>query len=196
MWPVLMLVIAATMTGLARRWTGRFAPAAIAPFVVLLAYHGLRVAADRHVFDLGRGERRYIDVGRFVASHTEPDAVMLSLQHSGSLRLYGGRLTLRYDIVDPLWLDRVLDHLQSIGRHPYFVLDGREVDAFRQRFGGASRSGALDWLPIATLGPVVSVYDPMARTQEPPLAIASTRGARLWWRCEPPQSWPPVLRMK
>jgi hypothetical protein len=196
MWPVLMLLTAVVLDALVHRWGGRFSPVAIGALVVLLAYHGVHLAAERGVFDLGRGERRYIDVGRFVASHTEPDAVMLSLQHSGSLRLYGGRLTLRYAVLDPLWLDRTVGHLQSIGRHPYFVLDGDEVEAFRRRFGAANRSGALDWPPLATLGAVVSIYDPIARAQEPPLAIASTRGARGWWICDPPQSWPPLLRMK
>jgi hypothetical protein len=169
---------------------------AMAAIAALLAWHGVDVAVHRGVFDLGRGERRYVDVGRFVASHTEPDAVMLSLQHSGSLRLYAGRLTLRYAVLDAAWLDRVVSYLQSIGRHPYFVLDGGEVEAFRRRFAAANRSGALDWPPLATLGSVVSIYDPIGRTQDSPLAIASTRGARGWWACDPPQSWPPVLRMK
>jgi hypothetical protein len=196
MWPVLMLMTAAVLDALVRRWTGRFAPVAIGALVVVLAYHGVHVAAERSVFDLGRGERRYIDLGRFVASHTEPDAVILALQHSGSVRLYGGRLTLRYAVLDPLWLDRVVSYLQSIGRHPYFVLDGGEVEAFRQRFGADNRSGALDWPPLATLGAVVSIYDPIERKPDSPLAIGSTRGAHGWWRCDPPQSWPPVLRMK
>jgi hypothetical protein len=169
---------------------------AIAALVVGLAYHGVHVAAERSVFDLGRGERRYIDVGRFLASHTEPDAVILALQHSGSLRLYGGRLTLRYAVLDPLWLDRTVSYLQSIGRHPYFVLDGGEVEAFRRRFGADNRSGALDWPPLAMLGTVVSIYDPIERTPDSPLAIGRTRGAHGWWRCDAPQSWPPVLRMK
>jgi hypothetical protein len=196
MWPVMMLLTAVVLDALVRRWMGRYSLAAIGALVALLAYHGVHVAAERSVFDLGRGERRYVDVGRFVASHTEPDAVMLSLQHSGSLRLYADRLTLRYIVLDPLWLDRAVSYLQSIGRHPYFVLDGGEVEAFRQRFGATNRSGALDWPPLATLGTVVSIYDPLERKSDSPLAIASTRGTRGWWACDPPPIWPPVLRMK
>ena len=196
MWPVLMLLTAVVLEALAGRWAGRFSSVAIGALVVLLAYHGVHAAVARSVFDLGRGERRYVDVGRFLASHTEPDAVMLSLQHSGSVRLYAGRLTLRYAALDPLWLDRAVSYLQSIGRHPYFVLDGAEVDAFRRRFGAANRSGLLDWPPLATLGGVVSIYDPIGRRMESPLAIAGTRGARGGWACDRPQSWPPVLLMK
>ena len=117
------------------------------------------------------------------------------MQHSGSLRLYADRLTLSYDALDPLWLDRAVAYLQSIGRRPYYVLDGGEVDAFRQRFGAANRSGRLDWPPLATFGGTINVYDPLDRRSDAsPLAIASSRGTHLL--CDAPQSWPPVLRMK
>jgi len=195
MWPVTMLLAAAGMESIARRWLRPVYPFAIAAAVAVIAWHGVRTAVDRNAFDLGRSERRYIDVARFIAAHTDPAAVILSVQHSGSLRLYADRLTLRYDALDPLWLDRVVAYLESIGRRPYYVLDGGEVDAFRQRFGAANRAGALDWPPLATLGGTISVYDPIGRGGEAsPLAIASTRGAHAF--CDPPQSWPPVLRMK
>jgi hypothetical protein len=194
-WPVMMLLTAAAFETIARRWLRPVYPVVMTAAVVLLAWHGVRVAVDRHVFDLARGERRYVDVARFIAGHTDPGAVILSVQHSGSLRLYADRLTLRYDALDPLWLDRVVAYLQSTGRRPYFVLDGGEVEAFRQRFGGANRSGTLDWPPMATLGGTIAVYDPVDRRPGvPPLAIAGTRGTHLL--CDAPQSWPPVLRMK
>jgi hypothetical protein len=195
MWPIMMLLTAAVLETIARRWLRPIYPLAIAAMAIVLAWHGLSVAAARNTFDLGRGERRYIDVARFIASHTGPDAVILSVQHSGSLRIYADRLTLRYDALDPLWLDRAVAYLQSIGRRPYYVLDGNEVGAFKERFGAANRSGALDWPPMATLGGTIAVYDPIDRRGDAsPLAIASSRGAHAW--CEPPQSWPPVLRMK
>jgi hypothetical protein len=195
MWPVMMLLTAAALEALARRWLRPAYPFAMAAMVALLAWHGVRVAVDRSAFDLARGERRYVDVARFVAAHTDPDAVILSVQHSGSLRLYADRLTLRYDALDPLWLDHVVAYLQSIGRHPYYVLDGGEVDAFRRRFGATNAAGTLDWPPMATRGGTIAIYDPIDRRPgASPLAIASTRGARA--SCDAPQSWPPVLRMK
>jgi hypothetical protein len=195
MWPVLMLLTAAALETILRRWLRPAYPFAVAAAAAFLAWHGVRVAVDRSAFDLGQSERRYVDVARFIASHTAPDAVILSVQHSGSLRLYADRLTLRYDALDPLWLDRVVAHLQSIGRRPYYVLDGGEVDAFKQRFGAANRAGTLDWPPLATLRTTIAVYDPLDRPAgASPLAIASTRGTHTW--CDVPQSWPPVLRMK
>ena len=196
MWPVMMLLTAGALEAIARPMARAARRLVIGALVAALAWHGVVEAATRHVFDLGRGERRYIDVARFIESHTDPDAVMLSVQHSGSLRLYANRLTLRYDVLDPEWLDRTVAYLQSIGRRPYFVLDGGEVDAFKQRFGALNRSGALNWPALATLGPIVSVYDPLDRQPgTTPLAIGSTRGPRRGW-CDPPQIWPPLLRMK
>src|SRR6185503_4436753 len=132
------------------------------------------------------------------ASHTDADAVILGVQHTGSLRIYANRLTLRYDLLEPAWLDRAVDYLRSIGRRPYFVLDGAEVDAFKRRFGSMNRTGTLDWPPVATLGSIVSVYDPLDRaggTSSSPLAIGRTRAPRDGF-CDPPQDWPPALRLK
>jgi hypothetical protein len=195
MWPVMMLLTAAALESMARRWLRPVYPVAIAAAVVFFAWHGLRTGIQRHAFELGISERRYVDMARFVAAHTEPDAVILSVQHSGSLRLYADRLTLRYDALDPLWLDRVVAHLQASGRRPYYVLDGGEVEAFRQRFGSANRLGRLDWPPVAILRGGIALYDPIEpRADTVPLAISSTRRAREL--CDPPQSWPPVLRIR
>ncbi|HMF97168.1 MAG TPA: hypothetical protein VKE96_22875 [Vicinamibacterales bacterium] len=197
MWPVMMLATVAAIDGVAARASARVRPIVVTTIVAVLAGHHLLLAEARHVFDLGRMERKYVDVARFVAAHTEPDAVVLSHQHSGSLRLYAGRLTLRYDLLDPAWLDRALTLLQSAGRRPYLALDGDEVAAFRERFLGTSRAAALDWPPIATLNGVVNIYDPLDRIATgSPLSIASTRGTRTVFACETPYSRPPVRLMK
>jgi len=112
--------------------------------------------------------------------------VILSHQHSGSLRLYASRLTLRFDILEPEWLDRALAWLQSTGHHPYIVLDGDEVERFRARFGNSS-AGALTAPPVGELNDVVFVYDPLqAEPSRLPLAIASTRGSRSVFACDRP----------
>jgi hypothetical protein len=35
------------------------------------------------------------------------------MQHSGNIRLYSGRPTIRYDSLDPAWLDRAIDYLRG-----------------------------------------------------------------------------------
>lgn len=155
--------------------------------VVVVAANGLRIAADRSTFELGRGERRYVDVARFVAAHTDPDAVMIALQHSGTLRLYAGRLTLRFDQLDGVWLDRAVAFLNDRGRHPYIVVDGGEADTFRRQFAGAV-IGRLDWRPVAMLDqPRTFVYDAVDRTSTAePIAIAGAASRRSGRRCDPP----------
>lgn len=209
-WPLLMLLTAAGLEAVARRALtatsvpdghlrpsrqGRRSPegasrwaAPVAGVIVwVLAWHGVRTAADRSAFDLARGDRKYVNVARFVAEHTDPNAVIFSRLHSGSLRLYAGRLTLRWDALDAPWLDGAVAHLQSVGRRPYFVLDGDEVEEFKARFAGSSGLGALAWRPMAQLStPPVFVYDPIDRqnTAEP-LAISSIGDSRDR-RCYPP----------
>jgi hypothetical protein len=195
MWPVMMLLTAATLEGMARRWFPSRRAMVVGMTAVILASRGVATAHSRGAFGLGIGERRYIDLARFIAGYTPTDAVIVTVQHSGSLRLYAGRLTLKYDVLDPEWLDRTVDYLQSIGRRPYFVLDGPEVEAFKARFGKASRLGALAWPPMATRGSI-AVYDPIdQRPGSTPIAIAQTSIPRGEW-CDLPQTAPPVLRMK
>ncbi|MFI5178168.1 MAG: glycosyltransferase family 39 protein [Vicinamibacterales bacterium] len=198
MWPVLMLLTSAALVALARRLVPRAAVGVVLMSVGLLAAYGVRSAIARQAFDIGRAERRTIDLARFVSSHTDADAVMISLQHSGTLRLYAGRLTLRYDQLDPVWLDRAVAFLQANGRHPYVVLEGSEVEPFRQRFGSSNRVGRLDWRPFATLtSPYIAVYDAIdSPATSEPLAIGAAASKRSGWRCDLPQIWPPVLRMK
>jgi hypothetical protein len=185
-WPIVMLLTAAAIDALARRWLTRAHAMAAVIVVAGLAAHGLYFARAQSAFDLAAGERRYALVGNYVARFTEPGAVMLSMQHSGSLRLYGNRLTLRYDILDPAWLDRALDHLQATGHRPYLVLDEWEVKKFVERFGGTSRIGALDWPPLATFG-TTGIYDPLDTRPARPLRIQPPSGHGL---CDVPQGWP------
>jgi hypothetical protein len=190
MWPILLLLVALAgerIVGVAaRRWARPSALEALAAVaVVTLAVNGIRIAAARSTFELSRGERRYVDVARFAAAHTDPDAVLISLQHSGSLRLYAGRMTLRFDQLDPLWLDRVVEFLRGRGRHPFIVLDRGELDLFKRQFA-ESKVGRLDWAPMAALDESAFVYDatPQSSAAGPPLAIAASASRRSGWRCE------------
>lgn len=81
---------------IARPWGLTLCPAARC---TRLAISGIRVRA-RHVRAVP-GERAQLrDVGAFVARETSPNAVFFALQHSGTIRFYGGRHTLRYDQLD------------------------------------------------------------------------------------------------
>jgi hypothetical protein len=197
-WPVLMLVTAESAAAIAAVATERWGGVLALAFAFALATNGVGIARTRYAFDVGRSERRYIDVARFVSSHTDADAVMIALQHSGTLRMYADRLTLRFDQLDPAWLDRAAAFLRSIGRHPYIVLEAGERDIFQRRFAAANDLGRLEWRPFGRLESAdVSIYDTVDRsTSAEPLAIAASGSRRAGWRCDPPQEWPTPLRSR
>jgi hypothetical protein len=102
----------------------------------------------RGVFSQREPEQWYITIARDARTIAPSDAVFLSMQHSGSERFYGGRLTVRYDAIEAGTLDRAIEILRAKGFHPYFLLDGWEEPRFRERFGQASPMGRLDWNPV------------------------------------------------
>jgi hypothetical protein len=119
MWPALMLSIAVALDAASRRWMSAHAralPQLLALACVALAvWRGVGIAVERGTFDFWRGERKYVDVGRYLSDHTDARAVILSFQHSGSIRLYGDRLTMRWDQLDVAWLDRAIEHSSRWG---------------------------------------------------------------------------------
>ena len=128
---------------------------------------GLWQAVRRDVFSLARGEAKYVEVARTVESLTDPDAVIISAQHSGSIRYYAGRLTLRWDVGDPAWLDRTVEWLAAHGHHPYFVLEPQEVVDLRARSGPTNMSARLDWTPMVSFrGGAVAMYDGVRRDRD------------------------------
>jgi hypothetical protein len=133
--------------------------------LALLAGHYVATASGRDAFRLRSLESRYRAAGAYAARSLPSSAVLLSVQESGSLRLYGGRTTVRFDYLDPGGLDAAVADLQRSGSQPYFALEAWEEAQFRDRFSGASALGLLDWPPIAEVGSPVKVrfYDPRDR---------------------------------
>jgi len=190
MWPVLMLATAAGLHGAANRWGPPFRVVVPALVVSALCLWGVRFAATHYAFDLWRGDRRFVDIAQYVRDYTEPDSVILTFQHSGSIRHYGGRLTLRWDLLEPRRFDQATAFLQSLGRHPYVILDAEEVPQFKARFAGASRLGALRAEPVAVIqNPDVFLYDALDRGPHTPDVVRNTGAGEPRWRCDEPRPW-------
>jgi hypothetical protein len=133
--------------------------AALAAFTVIIGSHVSRFIDTRDILDIGRGERRYLEPAVHLASTIPADAVILAMQHSGSLRYYTGRLILRWDSLDPAWLDRAVTFLRGRGIATYLVSESWEVERIRSRFAGQQTLAALDRAPIATArGGDVRIY--------------------------------------
>jgi hypothetical protein len=200
MWPPLMLTTALALDAAARRWRSPSFPAAhlvAAVCVALACWQGVSTAVDRNAFNLWRGEQRYVDVAHYLAAHTDARSVVVSWQHSGSIRHYGDRLTLRWDHLHPAWLDGAAEYLTATGHHPYIVVDVEEVEQFIGRFRPQNRLGALDWTPMAVLGRSrVAIYDAGDRSPRQTDVITDSGRGRAGWRCPMPQRWPMPLRME
>jgi hypothetical protein len=124
----------------------------------------VRRAIHLNAFNQQSGEAKYVETANAVEAVTAPDDVIISGQFSGSLRYYSGRLTLRWDWLDPQWLDRAVEWLNARGHHVYILLEAPEVDPFRARFAGANAIGRLDWVPLVTFrGRSIQLHDAIVR---------------------------------
>lgn len=132
--PLVFVLAADVMWHGCRRFGLRTQAAAALAFTVITLSYGLTRIAERDVLGIGEGEQKYADVGRYVADRLPPNAVVLAMQHSGNVRHYSGRPTLRYDMLEPDWLDRALEYLQSSGYETYVLLEDWELPLFRERF--------------------------------------------------------------
>jgi hypothetical protein len=144
---VLLLLCGLTVLHVAER-LGSFLPKIllVAFFVVFLAWRwdvmGLQPIPPQ--------DRSAAVVGAYVRDHLPENAVVISMVHSGSLRYYSGRLTVRWDWLRPEWLDRSLVFFTSNGYRPFLLLEADERRPFIQRFSGHSKIGSLRFAPITT----------------------------------------------
>ena len=112
--------------------------------LVCVGVYGVWYAHRAGAFDIRRNEQRYVTVAHLVRDMTPPNSVIITLQHSGSVRYYGGRTTLRYEVLHDRWLDRSVEWLQKNGFHPYILLDAIEHEGFTKKYGRRNAAGNLD----------------------------------------------------
>jgi hypothetical protein len=165
--------------------------------VIAIGVVGVRTVRDRFVFDLWHYNRRYTAAAVIIRDVSAPNSVVFSMEQSGALRYYSGRMPLRYDQLPPDWLDRSVDWLADSGVHCYAVLDAWEIEPFRTRFRGEQRVHGLD-TPIALYqsygrGTIVYFYDlttpPLSGAR--PKIITETDPGR--WRDWPPGHEPTLV---
>jgi hypothetical protein len=124
-------------------------------FVILI---GVNESSARHVLEHG-GERRYVDAGAYLQHNIAPGAVVITMQHSGSVAYYTDKLPLRYDWIAPEWIDRVVDHFHGGGRRVYLLLDDWEIPLVAARFRGQRAERLVAGQPVAqTMDGRVSLF--------------------------------------
>ena len=144
--PVAFVAGVALLQRLAARVESRWLPVGGAVIAGVCLVHGIvsvRYTVAKGAFD-HRIERRYPVVAGIVRHRTADSSVVFAAQHSGSLRYYGGRVTLHFDRLDSQSLDTSIDWLVKHGAHPYLLVDYWELPLFRSHFAGQKRAAALD----------------------------------------------------
>jgi len=130
----------------------------VAAAIMLCAFTAVAVAQSElllrrsSVWDVASMEARYPLAGDWVNVNTPANAVVLANQHSGSLRWYGKRQTLRWDFIAAEDLAKTVRELESHGAIVYVALEGTESDMFDARFGSV-----IDQLQVDHVGRVRNV---------------------------------------
>jgi hypothetical protein len=171
-----LLVLAVYGWHLSLRWFGKGLRVVVLIGVVAsVAGYQVGRVQDMSVLNQAEGETVYYSTGRYVRRVLPKNAVILSMQHSGTLRMYGERLTLRYDwILTPEWYQTALETLVAKGYRPYLVLGEFEDMDFRRKFNlpltpGDNAPGVL--MAVLTHPSKVRLYDPL---REAPVGIPKT----------------------
>jgi len=126
--------------------------AVVMAFLAIVAGRSEILLRASSVWDIASLEARYPLAGEWVNVNTPPTSVVLANQHSGSLRWYGKRQTVRWDFIAPGQLVTTVRELQSHGATVYVALEGDEVAMFDQRF-----AGVIDGLQVDPVGRVRNV---------------------------------------
>jgi hypothetical protein len=142
------------LAGPGRRRRARVVAVALA--TCALAFGSLRYAQGKDVFSVKEGEQKYPRVAAFVAGEVEQPALVLAMQHSGSIRFYSQLPTARYDLGTPEKLADVVTRVARAGGNLYLVVEDWEIDDIVNRGRGFLLAGA-DLLGDVTPGHV-AVY--------------------------------------
>ena len=160
-YPALFILMAAGIAAACAQMPEVMRPAIAMALVAACVSLSLQFSKNQFIFDWKQHESRYVRAAERAAELTPRDAVLFSSQHSGSLRYYTNRITLRYDLLSPRHLETALEQLRGKGRTSFLVIDDWEAKDFRERFDGAPPVRRLESAPLARIAgpPDVLIYD-------------------------------------
>jgi hypothetical protein len=180
------VLVAGGIVGVARRIPKPAGPVVAFIVAVLIVVHATGFSTAHSMFGgVKEQERRYADVGEYIARALPENAVVFTMQHSGAVRFYGGRMSIRYDFLDKSYTARAVADLERLGYHPYLVIDEWETPYVRTAFQ-LPPDTRLPWPLIASAKAlsVVNVFDMSSRAGHfRPVVIASGQAAL----CQPPR---------
>jgi hypothetical protein len=150
-YPFIMFGLASVAMALARVHP-KAGPVLATALLAIVIGNGIRIATEWRVLEQGLFEAKYADVADHVRRATPENSVVLAMQHSGSLRYYAGRVTLRWDILRGDWLDSAVAWLDARGVHTYALLDDFEQVEAVKRFAGQRLGAVLAGPPVFQFG--------------------------------------------
>jgi hypothetical protein len=178
--PLLLVLCAHVVVSLVGRLPVAVRGAGVVAVCTIVACWYLITADRLGVFTTATTERRYASIGEYLSAALPPNAVVLTRMESGTVRWYGNRPTVRWDLLPAGALDRALETLRQGGYAPYILLEDGERNLFRSLFAERSVVGRVDWPPtIQYRGPISAfVYAPDDRDR-------SARGEKVALRIVP-----------
>lgn len=137
----------------------RYVPAPLAPLLILLLAGGVTAASyayleERQVFRLRLLESKYPAVAAWLAENSDGDALVFATQHSGSIRHYSGRTTIRWDLIPPERFAPTVAAITGRRRQMFLVLDG---NAERTEFAGYVGAGGTAGVDVEFVDRVQNV---------------------------------------
>jgi hypothetical protein len=151
----LMLVAAAAALDVLAQGGPRLRTTVFVTAAVTLTVCG--VWQGRSAFLMREAEARYRSAAEVAAALPE-NALFLSNQHSGSIRHYAHRITLRYEWLAPDVYAAAVDELRQSGRPVFVVLDDSEREPFRARYASVADLSWLDDPPTLIAAKRVFFY--------------------------------------
>ena len=146
-WAALCIGTAALIAAASRLAGTRARDVQVVALIALGLYTAF-LAKRLQVFPDNEGERRYATVAELVRQATDPSSIILASIHTGPIRYYAGRDTMRFDLLNEEWLDRAIAWLTEHGRHPYILIEDWERPIFEKRFAATSELGRLSLTPV------------------------------------------------
>jgi hypothetical protein len=151
-YPMLLATAAAALVLLVRGPRSRTAAAAV--IAAVIAYE---LSGTERAFGNAESERRYRDAAE-AARQLPPEAVIISNLHSGSVRYYADRLTIRFERLQPDNYHEALAFLRAHGRVVYVMLDDAEVDLFKRLYSPVTDLSWLNAPPLWVVDGRVRLY--------------------------------------
>jgi hypothetical protein len=140
---------------------GRTAAVAVVLAIPFLAFR-IDQIRNRGILDAPVGGVVYLSAAEYVRTRLPANALILTIQHSGSIRHNANRLTLRWDLLDSAWWPRAVDVLAERGYRPYFLVSSFEERQLRTRFGFSDAVDAPGTVVAEMKSPEqIRIYDPL-----------------------------------